>query len=41
MIVDVPFGIGDFKARVAQTSSIDDLQALICVEVLDIYEMQG
>jgi hypothetical protein len=41
MIVDIPFGLGEFKARVAQTASIDDLQGLICVEVLDIYEMQG
>ena len=41
MIVDIPFGIGEFKARVAQTASIEDLQGLICVEVLDIYEMQG
>ena len=41
MIVDIPFGLGKFNARVAQTASIDDLQGLICVEVLDIYEMQG
>jgi hypothetical protein len=41
MIVDIPFGLGQFTATVAQTASIDDLQALICVEVLDIYEMQG
>lgn len=41
MIVDIPFGLGEFTARVAQTASIDDLQGLICLEVLDIYEMQG
>ena len=41
MIVEIPFGLGKFSARVAQTASIDDLQALLCVEVLDIYEMQG
>ena len=41
MIVDIPFGLGQFTATVAQTASIDDLQALICLEVLDIYEMQG
>ena len=41
MIVDIPFGIADMKACISQTAAIDDVEALVCVEVLDIYEMQG
>ena len=42
MIVDIPFGIGQFKAVTYQATDPDITpKGLICIEVLDIYEMQG
>ena len=42
MIVDIPFGIGEFKSVVYQaTDPTITPKGLICLEVLDIYEMQG
>ena len=44
MIVDIPFGIGQFKAVVFRATDPDPdttPKGLVCLEVLDIYEMQG
>ena len=42
VIVDIPFGLANLKAKIDQAASFSMTpSALICVEVLDIYEMQG
>jgi hypothetical protein len=41
-IVEIPFGLANLKAKIDQAASFSMTpSALICVEVLDIYEMQG
>ena len=41
VIVDIPFGIADMTAKMTQSADTANINGLICVEVLDIYEMQG
>jgi hypothetical protein len=42
VIVDIPFGIADLKATVFDAADTEVTPSgLVCVEVLDIYEMQG
>jgi hypothetical protein len=42
MIVDIPFGIADARATVYDAADTGvNPSGLMCVEVLDIYEMQG
>ena len=41
VIVDIPFGIADLTAKMTQSADTANIQGLVCVEVLDIYEMQG
>lgn len=41
-IVEIPFGLADLKAKVDQAAAFSMTPSgLVCVEVLDIYEMQG
>lgn len=42
-IVEIPFGLGDLRAQVhaASGSNDPDPNGLVCVEVLDIFEMEG
>lgn len=43
-IVEIPFGLGAFTAQIhdaAGTNNDPDPNGLVCVEVLDIFEMQG
>jgi hypothetical protein len=41
VIIDVPFGICDMTAKMTQSADTANISGLVCVEVLDIYEMQG
>ena len=41
LIVDIPFGICDMTAKMTQSADTANIEGLICVEVLDIFEMQG
>ena len=42
VIVDIPFGLANLKVKIDQAAAFSmEPTGLICVEVLDIYEMQG
>ena len=41
VIVDIPFGIADMTAKMTQSADTANINGLICLEVLDIFEMQG
>ena len=41
-IVEIPFGLANLKVKIDQAAAFSmEPTGLICVEVLDIYEMQG
>jgi hypothetical protein len=41
-IVEIPFGLADLRAQAHDAAGTDTtFNGLLCVEVLDIYEMQG